>query len=267
MNHEELSTICARCGKIAEGYAFIGDDRYCHPDDGVDCYTLASHELTSSANQAFIEKAQAPTDEEREALSNFLFSVYEHGSQPNALREADAILSFLASIRPAQTEPTDAQVQRVREAVYAQSRREAPVKGHSPGYRPTEKDTMPDTPETERLRRKLDNLNNQIRLANTALGEVQSELGNVAAAVWNAIDSEAQAVAGGTQPEPEYEYSWEGVDDEGDGWIMDEWFATVAGAERYADSRMGNWVRTDKGKLIRRVKAGAWEPVPKEEQS
>lgn len=67
------------------------------------------------------------------------------------------------------------------------------------------------------------------------------------------------------QPEPEYEYSWEGVDDEGDDWIMDEWFATVAGAERYADSRMGNWVRTDNGKLIRRVKAGAWEPAPNQE--
>ena len=77
-----------------------------------------------------------------------------------------------------------------------------------------------------------------------------------------AHDAEVLAAAGVTQPEPEYEYSWEGVDDEGDGWIMDEWFATVAGAERYADSRMGNWVRTDKGKLIRRVKAGAWEPAP-----
>ena len=71
---------------------------------------------------------------------------------------------------------------------------------------------------------------------------------------------EAAGVA--PQPEPEYEYSWEGVDDEGDDWIMGEWFATVAGAERYADSRMGNWVRTDNGKLIRRVKAGAWEPAP-----
>ena len=59
---------CKRCGKIAEGYAFIGDDRYCHPDYGVDCYTLASHELTSLANQAFIEKAQAPTDDERDEL-------------------------------------------------------------------------------------------------------------------------------------------------------------------------------------------------------
>ena len=36
---------CKRCGKLAEGYAFIGDDRYCHPDDGVDCYTLANHGL------------------------------------------------------------------------------------------------------------------------------------------------------------------------------------------------------------------------------
>lgn len=64
------------------------------------------------------------------------------------------------------------------------------------------------------------------------------------------------------QTKPEYEYSWGGVDDEGDDWIMDEWFATVAGAEQYADSLMGNWVRTDNGKLIRRVKAGDWEPVP-----
>ena len=117
MNREELSTICKRCGQLAEGYAFIGEDRYCHPDGGVDCYTLASHDLTSLANQAFIEKAQDPTDDEREALSNFLFSVYEHGSQPNALREADAILSFLASRRPAQTEPTDAQIEVIADSI------------------------------------------------------------------------------------------------------------------------------------------------------
>lgn len=78
-----------------------------------------------------------------------------------------------------------------------------------------------------------------------------------------AHDAEVLAAAGVMpQPEPEYEYSWEGVDDEGDDWIVDECFATVAGAERYADSLMGNWVRTDNGKLVRRVKAGAWEPVP-----
>ena len=65
-----------------------------------------------------------PTDEEREALSNFLFTVYEHGSQPNALREADAILGFLASHRPAQA-PTDDErealellIAKLREAKY-----------------------------------------------------------------------------------------------------------------------------------------------------
>lgn len=49
---------------------------------------------------------QRPAARDREALSEFLFTVYEHGTQPNALREADAILSFLASRRPAQA-PTD----------------------------------------------------------------------------------------------------------------------------------------------------------------
>ena len=84
---------CKRCGKLAEGYAFIGDDRYCHPDDGVDCYTLASHELTSLANQAFIEKAQAPTDE----LNTSAKKVYMSGGHVN--KTADS-LHF----------PTDAQM-------------------------------------------------------------------------------------------------------------------------------------------------------------
>ena len=65
---------------------------------------------SKTPNHHEVRNITVTTDEEREALSNFLFSVYEHGSQPNALREADAILSFLASIRPAQGEPTDAQV-------------------------------------------------------------------------------------------------------------------------------------------------------------
>lgn len=33
-------TICSRCGETAKGYAMIGDKRYCHPDEGDDCYTL-----------------------------------------------------------------------------------------------------------------------------------------------------------------------------------------------------------------------------------
>lgn len=34
---------------------------------------------------------------EREALSEHLFSLYDHGTSPNALREADSILEFLAA--------------------------------------------------------------------------------------------------------------------------------------------------------------------------
>lgn len=91
---------------IEEAAAAIFDaaDLQLAPDDQM--WELARRDARAAF--AVFEKAQAPTDE-REALSNFLFSVYEHGSQPNALREADAILSFLASIRPAQTEPTEAQ--------------------------------------------------------------------------------------------------------------------------------------------------------------
>ena len=77
-----------------------------------------------------------------------------------------------------------------------------------------------------------------------------------------AHDAEVLAPAGVTQPEPEYEYTWAGTDDEGDDWLMDDWFATVGVAEQYANSFLGGWVRTDNGRLARRVKAGAWEPVP-----
>jgi hypothetical protein len=40
-----LDERCARCGKQAEGFASIGDKRYCHGDqDGLTCYMLASSE-------------------------------------------------------------------------------------------------------------------------------------------------------------------------------------------------------------------------------
>lgn len=29
---------CAACGKPAEGFAMVGELRYCHPDDGPSCY-------------------------------------------------------------------------------------------------------------------------------------------------------------------------------------------------------------------------------------
>lgn len=36
-------TVCQRCGNIAEGFAFIGNKRYCHGDSTpVTCYMLAS---------------------------------------------------------------------------------------------------------------------------------------------------------------------------------------------------------------------------------
>lgn len=34
-------------------------------------------------------------DDDREALSKLLLSLYDHGTSPNALREAEAVLSFL----------------------------------------------------------------------------------------------------------------------------------------------------------------------------
>lgn len=94
---------CKRCGQPAEGYAFIGDDRYCHPDDGVDCYTLASHDLTILANQAFIEKAQAPTIQ---------FSARRIGKSQalidSMLAQANERGIRVEVVYP-QTEPTDAQ--------------------------------------------------------------------------------------------------------------------------------------------------------------
>lgn len=30
--------LCARCGEVAEGYAYIDGDRLCHLDDGFSCY-------------------------------------------------------------------------------------------------------------------------------------------------------------------------------------------------------------------------------------
>lgn len=118
MNRKELSAICARCGQLAEGYAFIGDDRYCHPDDGVDCYTLASHDLTTLANQAFIEKAQASANGEREAT--VALAEYDR-SQPSDYERsyAEPLAESLRALlrRPAQTEPTDAQVEQALAAL------------------------------------------------------------------------------------------------------------------------------------------------------
>ena len=34
----DVPTHCAACGKPAEGFAMINDQRFCHPDDGPSCY-------------------------------------------------------------------------------------------------------------------------------------------------------------------------------------------------------------------------------------
>lgn len=42
---QPVGDICARCGKPAEGFATIGDDRYCHGDGpGPTCYMLQQWE-------------------------------------------------------------------------------------------------------------------------------------------------------------------------------------------------------------------------------
>lgn len=35
-------TTCAWCGQRAVGFAFIGDERYCHDGSGITCYMIAS---------------------------------------------------------------------------------------------------------------------------------------------------------------------------------------------------------------------------------
>lgn len=34
----DVPTHCASCGKPAEGFAMINDQRFCHPDEGPSCY-------------------------------------------------------------------------------------------------------------------------------------------------------------------------------------------------------------------------------------
>lgn len=40
-DYEEPPALCSGCGKEAAGMAFVGDLRYCHPDDGPSCYMRA----------------------------------------------------------------------------------------------------------------------------------------------------------------------------------------------------------------------------------
>lgn len=53
---------CALCGGIAEGWAYIGDLRYCHPDDGPSCYEAVGDLATL---RRWFEDLHAPTGDDR----------------------------------------------------------------------------------------------------------------------------------------------------------------------------------------------------------
>ena len=59
------------------------------------------------------------------------------------------------------------------------------------------------------------------------------------------------------EAETGWEYTWAGDD-----WLLDEVFTALEAAERFPDTVGGRlWVRRD-GRIVRRRKAGPWEPVP-----
>lgn len=60
-------------------------------------------------------------------------------------------------------------------------------------------------------------------------------------------------------PGPEWEYAWAGTDELGDDWIGDAVFDSVAEARTFFNH--STWVRTQSGELVRRHKAGPWEPI------
>ena len=101
----------------------------------------------------------------------------------------------------------------------------------------------------DRIQRKIEHLTGIIRLARATLNDAERELANVAAAVWDALDG---------APEPEWEYSI-GFNDPEEGWINDH--ADIH--DNYEDARSDysepNWLVEDR--VVRRRKAGPWEPV------
>lgn len=67
---------------------------HCHA-----CGEIAGHPVPWSETIHAPVGAPDTTEDERGDLSNFLFSIFNMGTLPNALREADAILGFLAARR------------------------------------------------------------------------------------------------------------------------------------------------------------------------
>ena len=73
-----------------------------------------------------------------------------------------------------------------------------------------------------------------------------------------AHDAEVLAAAGVTQPEPEYEYG-PGYKEANGRWFSLDGAFTVREA---AEHSLNNYADDQQVHLLRRVKAGAWEPVP-----
>jgi hypothetical protein len=71
---------------------WIRDDIFAGRDAGESLYPVS--ERLAARIVAEVRAAQREAD--RGELSNFLFTIFDMGTQPNALAEADAILEFLA---------------------------------------------------------------------------------------------------------------------------------------------------------------------------
>ncbi len=96
---------------LAEQWRYKGEFGW---DDGSHAYGPDEEGFVldrASAELRAILDRTAPSEDEPEALardlSSFLFSVYDHGTAPNAKGEADAILAFLASKGFRRIDPTD----------------------------------------------------------------------------------------------------------------------------------------------------------------
>lgn len=56
---------CKRCGKDAEGYATIDEDRYCHGETKPSCYELTSREQSAELLQEYVDRVKSLRDELR----------------------------------------------------------------------------------------------------------------------------------------------------------------------------------------------------------
>lgn len=61
---------------------------------------LQGKRVATSTQKEWAAEKDEFTADRRNALSEFLFTIYEHGTKPNALAEADAILAFLRDYTP-----------------------------------------------------------------------------------------------------------------------------------------------------------------------